>query len=168
MQKTLMVNGRVCKTILINGLWNVIIDGIFEKLYYGWGKNKNCIDGKSKVLKLKYICNCCGKECFGNLYALRKSCSHSYNNKISRFKFLSAVGDRRLKVKAQNYINHLITAGKIERPKVCSNCGRQGMIEAHHPNYDKPNEVIWWCRYCHMKLHHGHKDIKGKLIVYSI
>lgn len=40
----------------------------------------------------------------------------------------------------------------------CSKCGgdlgeRYAFVNFHHENYDKPLEVIWLCRPCHLKLH---------------
>ena len=52
--------------------------------------------------------------------------------------------------------------GSIKKPSNCSGCFRgenEVFIEAHHPDYDKPHDVIWLCKECHLKLH---KKIKSK------
>ena len=72
-----------------------------------------------------------------------------------------------LVLNASERINYRVERGRIIQPKICSNCKSHGDIGAHHLNYNRPNEVMWLCRYCHQKLHFGH-DIKGKLIVYDI
>ncbi len=51
---------------------------------------------------------------------------------------------------------HNITARNLrcEKPTQCSICNRESdSIHGHHPNYDKPFEVIWCCPKCHGKLH---------------
>jgi len=50
-------------------------------------------------------------------------------------------------------VHQAINNGKLVKPKKCSKCGKCGTIEGHHPNYNKPLEVIWLCRNCHRELH---------------
>lgn len=50
---------------------------------------------------------------------------------------------------AQGAFNHAVQTRKIKRVRICSKCGREGLIEGHHPNYNKPLEVLWLCRKCH-------------------
>ena len=64
------------------------------------------------------------------------------------------------KQKAQRLINYYVSKGKIKRPKKCSICGvvpignrsKSGLL-GHHPDYNKPSEVIWVCNKCHKDLH---------------
>ncbi len=39
----------------------------------------------------------------------------------------------------------------------CENCLSQDFIHGHHIDYDKPLEVVWLCRTCHMKIHSSSK-----------
>lgn len=48
------------------------------------------------------------------------------------------------------------------RPGICPICWWWWRIEAHHPNYDKYNEIVWCCKSCHMYIH------QGKIINYKI
>ena len=58
------------------------------------------------------------------------------------------------KRKAVTKIMHLIQERKITKPTICSKCGKSDYrIEAHHPDYSKPTEVIWLCAKCHRRLH---------------
>ena len=57
------------------------------------------------------------------------------------------------KKKARSIVEMGINSGRLIRPSVCSNCFNEGRIDAHHPDYSKPLEVIWLCRSCHIKLH---------------
>jgi hypothetical protein len=73
---------------------------------------------------------------------------------------------KELKYYARYRFKNLIDSGKIIRPTKCSSCEVGCSPDAHHPNYNKPNEVQWLCRRCHSKLHHGH-IIKAKIEVYE-
>jgi len=41
---------------------------------------------------------------------------------------------------------------RYQKPSSCSVCGNEGDVEAHHPDYAKPNHVVWVCRPCHAKI----------------
>jgi hypothetical protein len=41
----------------------------------------------------------------------------------------------------------------LDRPTCCSQCKKEGKVDGHHPDYDKPLSVIWLCRSCHMLEH---------------
>ena len=176
MQNTLMISGVECKTITIDGKWNVIIEGKPQIIYREKVKNKSKKNGMDYIYKLKGICIVCRKEFFGLLSSSRKYCSHSCSSKINgklniKFlwgKFISLSDDKELKRKARNFITNAITAGKIIRSKVCSHCGSSCIPDFHHPDYIKFNEGMWLCHSCHFKLEFGHKDIKGELIAYNI
>ena len=57
------------------------------------------------------------------------------------------------KRKAWWTFSNAVRAGKIVAPEICSRCGEAGLIDGHHPDYDKPLEVIWLCRSCHVEAH---------------
>ena len=40
------------------------------------------------------------------------------------------------------------------RPKACPRCSGP-KPQAHHPNYDKPDDIAWLCRPCHLREHYG-------------
>lgn len=47
-----------------------------------------------------------------------------------------------------------IKAGRLIKPDACQDCGRTDRrIEVHHPDYRKPLEVMWLCRWCHWNEH---------------
>ena len=72
-----------------------------------------------------------------------------------------------IKLDARSFISNAVRDGKIIRPKICPNCKMHSIVQAHHPDHLKVNEVVWLCIYCHRKLEYGHK-IEGKLIVYAL
>lgn len=59
------------------------------------------------------------------------------------------------KIEAHDAVRRALTAGKLSRPKACDKCHRERCIEAHHPDYAKPLEVLWLCIECHRRVHYG-------------
>ncbi len=58
-----------------------------------------------------------------------------------------------VRILANTTLNNAVRDGKLVRPKNCSICDREGKIEGHHANYDKPLEVVWVCKECHVMIH---------------
>ena len=50
-------------------------------------------------------------------------------------------------------VSRAVMNGVLDRPKECENCGAEGKIHAHHPDYTKPLEVLWLCDTCHKQEH---------------
>ena len=46
-----------------------------------------------------------------------------------------------------------IAMGRMQKPVICSLCGKRKVIFAHHNDYSKPLEVMWVCRECHNIIH---------------
>jgi hypothetical protein len=71
-----------------------------------------------------------------------------------------------IKVKrtARAKLRKAVSLGHMNRPSMCSLCNEPGWrIEAHHPDYSKPLEVIWCCGVCHKRTFHsksGHGAVK--------
>lgn len=57
------------------------------------------------------------------------------------------------KNKARKKVRTAIRNGSIKRPDICSRCGKKSKVEAHHKDYDKPLDVEWLCRQCHVNEH---------------
>lgn len=47
--------------------------------------------------------------------------------------------------------------GLLIRPAGCTKCGSAKRIEAHHPDYAKPLDVIYLCKRCHVAVHKSMK-----------
>lgn len=59
-----------------------------------------------------------------------------------------------LKGKTRIALREAVKQGKATRPNSCRICGSdEGVIEAHHSDYNKPFDVVWFCRTCHRSEH---------------
>jgi hypothetical protein len=56
------------------------------------------------------------------------------------------------KARAEKTIQWAIQSGKIKK-YACAVCGTTEKVEAHHPDYSKPLEVVWLCREHHLQKH---------------
>ena len=72
-------------------------------------------------------------------------------NKEHRRAYQRARQDKR-KSYAHNALQYALRKERIIRPEHCSSCDKECKPDAHHPDYDKPLEVIWLCRSCHRLL----------------
>lgn len=57
---------------------------------------------------------------------------------------------------------HSIGVGKaLQKPDACSRCGAECEPEAHHADYEKPLEVEWLCRLCHILADRERRTTEG-------
>jgi hypothetical protein len=56
------------------------------------------------------------------------------------------------KTRVRTITSNAIRDGKLVKTP-CRDCNTSVNIEAHHPDYTKPLEVIWLCKPHHMQLH---------------
>jgi hypothetical protein len=57
------------------------------------------------------------------------------------------------KYRAHIAVQQAIKVGTLVKT-CCQHCGKtDGRLDAHHPDYSKPLEVIFLCRSCHTILH---------------
>lgn len=55
------------------------------------------------------------------------------------------------RVWAQAALRSALKRGLVEQLP-CASCGNE-KSEAHHPDYSRPAEVVWYCRRCHQNEH---------------
>ena len=87
---------------------------------------------------------------------LQKRCTGHHRKKYnmpnySKFQKRQYVLKYPEKAKAKHVIGHLVKTGKICKLP-CEICGDK-ISQAHHPDYDKPIEVVWLCQIHHTKIH---------------
>lgn len=61
--------------------------------------------------------------------------------------FLVRTEEQKRKEKCRDRARYLVRRGKIKR-RNCTICGHW-WTEMHHPDYSRPELVIWFCRYHH-------------------
>lgn len=54
---------------------------------------------------------------------------------------------------ARSYAGVYLRTGRIIKEN-CKKCGDSNS-QMHHPDYNKPIDIIWLCRPCHLQLHKG-------------
>lgn len=58
------------------------------------------------------------------------------------------------KIVAYRKFRRALKEGSLIRPSECQQCHDQCKPDAHHHNgYDKPLDVLWLCRQCHVDKH---------------
>lgn len=80
---------------------------------------------------------------------------HAKHMRETRPKLSEMTEDQRKRANARAYLHVYIKRGKVKKLP-CQDCG-SGKSEAHHSDYNKPLEVVWYCRDCHLK-HHNEFD----------
>jgi len=115
---------------------------------------------KKEVDGLQYYCKVCQK-----IYMRRHHNENKVKNRqgVKNWREAKKLSDpgyqKRQRAKYRHIqravmrVSYAITKGILVRPEVCSICQTRGKIDAHHPSYAKPLEVIWVCRPCHSNIH---------------
>ena len=84
-----------------------------------------------------------------------KTIKYKLNKDKQRKKYAVVHSDRD---RATRKLRWAVECGKVIKPNQCSVCQKThelSKIQGHHNDYEKPYEVIWVCRNCHMDIHYG-------------
>lgn len=71
-------------------------------------------------------------------------------SRMKRKRHTELTDEQKLKANARSYLNVYIKRGKVTKG-ICF-CGANG-VEAHHEDYSKPLDVVWYCRVHHLEKH---------------
>jgi len=106
-------------------------------------------------------CSKCGGD-LGDRYGKQRYCKacHAANMRATRPKHSELSPEARKKANTRAYSRMLVLSGVIKKTP-CVVCGDE-KSERHHPDYDKPREVIWLCRRHHLELHEKDGNKKGQ------
>lgn len=115
--------------------------------------------GKSKGVLSRECSKCHGD--LGDRYGKQRYCRgcHAANMRANRPKHKDLKPEARKKANARAYTHEYVRRGVIKK-NPCK-CGSE-KVEAHHHDYDKPLEVTWLCRKCHLE-HHKNESSSNNL-----
>lgn len=57
------------------------------------------------------------------------------------------------KRRANKKLYYAVKTGKVIKPEKCQRCNKKDKLHGHHPDYNKPLEVVWLCTMCHGREH---------------
>jgi len=105
-------------------------------------------------------CSACGGD-LGDRYGKQRYCKscHAAFMRATRPKHSDLKPDAKLKANARAYANEYMRRGKLVK-KPCEQCGNPDS-QKHHEDYNKPLEVIWLCRKCHLEKHSKRLEISS-------
>ena len=61
------------------------------------------------------------------------------------------------RIRARQRVYYHKRQGNIT-PAVCEVCGTSFSIEAHHPDYSEPMDIVWLCSVCHREHHQKERE----------
>lgn len=96
----------------------------------------------------KKLCSVCKKERFGE----DRYCQPCKNAYMRNWRVTHPLSEsQRLKSIARRKTNMRVQRGLIIR-QPCERCDSKN-AQAHHENYNKPYEIMWFCKVCHKEWH---------------
>lgn len=104
-------------------------------------------------ISMKTECSKCNQPLDSTRVGKQRYCKacHAEHMRATRPKHSQLDELQKKKANARSYLNTYLKRGKVHKTN-CQSCGWPD-VEAHHPDYDKPLEVIWYCRKCHLDHH---------------
>jgi hypothetical protein len=84
-----------------------------------------------------------------------KSPESKAKRKISHQRYIEKYPEKRA---ARVKLNDYKRTYAYLRGKKCTICGSEKSIQAHHPDYNHPLQVVFLCHDCHVKLHIEEKN----------
>lgn len=106
-----------------------------------------------KVGVIKTACSYCNGPLEEHRIGKQRYClaCHAMFMRLTRPKHSELKPEAKMKANARAKSRYLVKKGVIEK-KACEKCGSPD-TERHHDDYNKPNEVRWLCRPCHLGWH---------------
>lgn len=112
--------------------------------------------------RIPAVCIVCGADFMARKDELKrgfaKCCSRRCASSLGRLALkqmaFSPTKSKAEQIRASGLVNMRERRGAIVKPSCCQQCGVQGKkLDKHHEDYQKPDEVVFLCRSCHMKRH---------------
>jgi hypothetical protein len=108
---------------------------------------------KKRIEKVKiYQQNLSDEDREKRMELRRAAFRNSQDQKQAKLFYLQNVYDKK-KIIANRKLNDALRRENIIKPNRCQICNEEKALDGHHADYEKPLEVIWVCRKCHMAIH---------------
>jgi hypothetical protein len=109
---------------------------------------------------MRITCKVCGSYLELNRIYIKvycKDCENAYQRRYQK-NYTPRIPQQK-KIKCRAYAQKALEGGKLTR-QPCERCCDL-KTEMHHEDYDKPLEVNWLCRECHLDLHNERNSSKA-------
>jgi len=105
----------------------------------------------------------CSRSCAGTLGARKRNEKHGLEGRNNpnwrggisdeHYRYQKRMEEKYPeKVAAREKVYDAVRDGRLER-QPCEECGSTEDVEAHHPDYSNPYDVVWLCREHHRQRH---------------
>lgn len=98
---------------------------------------------------MKKLCSKCNRNKHTEKSRYCNPCHAEYMRKWRKTHPLNE--KQRKKMICRSYANTYLKRGKIKKFP-CIKCGNN-KSQMHHPDYNNPTDIKWYCRECHLQLH---------------
>lgn len=129
-----------------------------SEFYVQWRNNRgryypqrHCKDCDKELCKVHYLKN---KE---KIKASSKKWNTENRERVNK-RHYEYYQKNKQKCYARGVVNYSLRVGKIQKPSVCTMCGLEKKLHAHHVDYSLPLEIKWLCIDCHIKEHKEEKS----------
>ena len=134
-----------------------------EKPLFDFYKHKGMADGHLNKCK-----ECTKKDVHEHAHGKGREYRLAYDTTRSKLEHRKKLNNRTSKeyyeknpsrTKANSKLNNAVKSGKVYKWPVCAmpDC-TQTQVVGHHPDYDRPLDVVWLCQSHHKQAHAFKKD----------
>lgn len=95
----------------------------------------------------------CGRRCAALAKRPSQHSAHGTNHpNFKHGRFVDGAMPPQIK-RALKAVEKAVRLGHLVNPGICERCHGRKRVDAHHEDYSKPLDIVWFCRQCHMDRH---------------